>query len=167
MKPLYVMLIGLPGSGKSTLAHEIMERLPERNWHLVSSDDYIDRIAAERGSTYDAVFKDTIDAATKDMNERRQVALNERRNIIHDQTNLTAKSRARKFASVPNDYLRVGILCEVSPEERARRMAERPGKAIPADVDARMVTELQAPTLTEFTEIGLTDNWVDLLGRAP
>jgi adenylate kinase family enzyme len=101
MKPLYVMLIGLPGSGKSTLAKVIQAAHPGANWHVVSTDDYIEAEAAKRGTTYDAVFKETIDEATTRMNVLRGEAMAARRNIIHDQTNLTIKSRARKLAGIP------------------------------------------------------------------
>src|ERR1700733_3311757 len=110
MKPLYIMLIGLPASGKTTLARKIAKEYPGRYWHFVSTDDYIETVAADSGTTYDAVFKEGIDAATKDMNEQRAEALRLRHDIIHDQTNLTVKSRARKLASIPGDYLRIGIV---------------------------------------------------------
>ena len=166
MKPLYVMLIGLPASGKTTLAHKIVAELPQCDWHVVSTDDYIEDAATAAGSTYDAVFKDTIEAATKDMNERRQFAINLRRNIIHDQTNLTAKSRARKFASVPNNYLRIGIVCDAPTLTRAARLAARPGKVIPADVDAKMIADFQAPSVPdEFTVLALAEHWREALER--
>lgn len=161
MKPVYLMLVGLPASGKTTLARQIVAAFPTRSWHIVSTDDYIEDQATRAGSTYDAVFKDAIDAATKEMNASRTVALSQGRSIIHDQTNLTVKSRARKFASVPDAYLRIGILCD-SPH-RASRLAARSGKTIPSEIDAKMVADFQPISADEFSVIATGEFWREAL----
>src|ERR1700677_2451166 len=132
------MLIGLPASGKTTLAGKIVRRYPAANWAILSTDTYIEMEAARLGLSYNAAFPDAINAATQDMKAVRATALSTRRNIVHDQTNLTTKSRARKLADIPSDYVKVGLLCDVSQLERQNRLASRPGKAIPTDVDAKM-----------------------------
>lgn len=163
MSPIYIMLVGLPASGKSTLVQEIINTLPKMDWHVVSTDDYIDAHAEKIGSTYNAVFDDMIDAATKSMNEGRQSAINARRNIIHDQTNLTAKSRAKKFASVPSCYVRVGIICAVPEMIRTSRLASRPGKTIPADINARMIADYQPISTGEFSVVTTANNWLEAI----
>ena len=50
-KPFAVMMIGLPGSGKSTW---IKANLP--GVKVLSTDDFIDQYAAEKGKTYSEVF---------------------------------------------------------------------------------------------------------------
>lgn len=163
MSPMYVMMIGLPGSGKTTVAREIVRTFPSCDWCVLSTDDFIGLCAEGNGITYDAAFHDMIGAATANMNACREEALRLRRNIIHDQTNLTAKSRARKFAPVPNDYVRVGIVCEIAPEVRMLRMDARPGKAIPPEIDARMMGDFQAPGTDEFPILAMAESWREAL----
>lgn len=115
------------------------------------------------GTTYDAVFQDLIDVATKEMNGARQAALSMGRCVLHDQTNLTVRSRGKKLASVPKKYLTIGVFCEVDPIERARRAAERTGKAIPADVDLRMVKSCQFWSDGEFDLMYNADECIEAL----
>ena len=163
MKPLYVMLVGLPASGKSTLAREIVAQYPAAGWHMISTDDFIEVEAQKRGASYDAVFKDVIDAATKDMNERRAYSLGLHGNIIHDQTNLTVKSRARKLEGIPTDYVKIGLFCDCGDMERRQRLAARPGKAIPEDVDAAMRLSLAPISTGEFDVIAVADRYLWVL----
>lgn len=153
MKPLYVMLIGLPASGKSTLCREILKMYPDKNWYVVSTDAFIEAEAVARGATYDAIFAETIDAATKEMNAERQAALSSGRNILHDQTNLTKKSRTRKLVSVPKTYCKIAILVYADPEERVNRLASRPDKSISAEIDQKMADSFEWPSHKEFDEI--------------
>lgn len=163
MRPIYIMLIGLPASGKSTLAARIRRQYPDVQWWKISTDDYIDAEAANRGLTYTEVFKDTIDAATKHASARRTFALGLHGNIIHDQTNLTIKSRARKLIDIPPAYIKVGILCDALEMMRRQRLLDRPGKVIPDDIDARMRAELALPSTPEFDAVGTAANWQWLL----
>jgi len=163
MKPLYVMLIGLPASGKTTLARQIVKTFYNDTWCVLSTDDFVELSAKRQGKTYDEVFPQAIDFAISTMNERLSYALDRRHNIIHDQTNLTVKSRARKLASIPRDYIPIAIVCETSSTERAERLASRPGKTIPREVDAEMVKNFQAPTVNEFNVIATDDNWQPIL----
>ena len=163
MRPLYVMLIGLPASGKTTLRQKIIDAFPLANWHVVSSDDHIDIAAANRGQTYSEIFQDVIGEATALMSANRAVSLAVRANIIHDQTNLTTKSRERKLADVPEDYIKIGLLCDAPEMQRRERMAARPGKPIPATVSAQMLADIAPPTTKEFDEIATAECWREFL----
>ena len=148
-RPLYIMLIGLPGSGKSYLAEQIFAAFTDRLWCWISTDNYVDQVAEAAKKTYSEVFAQVIDGATQAANADRKLGFKLRENIVHDQTNLTVSSRAKKLASVPKGYAKIGIWCQVSEPMRQARLAERPGKVIPQDVDKRMVASLEQPTLAE------------------
>ena len=164
MKPLYIMMIGLPGSGKSNTVSQIIAAYPKIRWWRISTDEYIDREAEARGLTYNDVFQDCIDQATKIMNRRRTIAMDARERIIHDQTNLTITSRAKKLASIPRDYVTIGVFCDVDERTRQTRLTERPGKAIPEHVDRNMYRTMQRPTTDEFDYVRTQDNWSVTVG---
>jgi cytidylate kinase len=152
MRPMYIMLVGLPGSGKSHLVKEIQLKFSSVSWWVVSTDDYIEGVAKDGGLTYNEVFKDNIDIATKSMNVMREIVLENRCNIIHDQTNLTAKSRAKKLVDIPKEYVKIAIWCQVDEAVRQERLSNRPGKIIPKHVDSQMVSSVEQPRLAEGFE---------------
>jgi len=76
------------------------------------------------------------------------------KDVIWDQTNLTAKSRAAKLKMLP-DYYKIAVVFKTpDAEEHARRLASRPGKSIPEGVLRSMAANLELPTEAEgFQEI--------------
>jgi predicted kinase len=82
------------------------------------------------------------------------VAREMNRNIIWDQTSTTVKSRAKKFAMLP-DYEHIAVVFK-TPEhkELMSRLMSRPGKDIPDHVIASMIASWEDPTEEEgFKEI--------------
>ena len=147
MATLY-MLVGVPGSGKTTWI-----RNNKHDAVVLSTDDYIEKIAAKQGKTYSEVFKDTIGDATDQMEKDLIQALRNERDIIWDQTNLTAKSRKSKLSRIPKSYKKVGVYFSV-PQDLRDRLASRPGKVIPEPVIISMINQLQPPTKEEgFDEV--------------
>lgn len=147
------MLIGVPGSGKSTwVARQNFDWIRTR---IISTDNIIDRRAQELGNTYSEVFNDFIKDATNQMNRDLTQAIANGDDLLWDQTNLTAKSRASKLVKIPKNYHKVAVYFSTPDEqELMRRLANRPGKTIPAKVVANMVLQLQPPTKAEgFDEI--------------
>lgn len=144
--PTLYMLIGVPGSGKSTWRHAN----PLPGAVVISTDDYIDHVAAERGITYSEAFKDHIKAATRLADQRAAIAFRDGRDVVWDQTNLTRKSRAPKLAMVPDEYEKVAVFFPTPDEaELKRRLDSRPGKTIPPHIVLGMVSTLQEPTEAE------------------
>lgn len=139
------MLIGVPGSGKSTWRNRI-----STDAVVLSTDDRIDAIAAAEGKTYTEVFKDNIAAAEKAMYQDAMRAFASGQDVIWDQTNLTAKSRAKKLIIVPDDYEKIAVYFPTpEPDELKRRLDSRPGKTIPANIVMGMISTLQPPTKEE------------------
>jgi predicted kinase len=146
--PTYTMLIGVPGAGKSSwLAKQAIDWT---NTVLASTDNIIEHRAHEQGKTYSEVFKKEIKAATREMARMIHDALDNGLNVIHDQTNVTVKSRADKLSMVPDTYRKVAVFFPTPPQaELARRLASRPGKMIPVNVVMGMVSQLEMPSEAE------------------
>lgn len=151
--PTYTMLVGMPGSGKSTwLAHAHID------WSrtiVASTDNIIELRAREQGKTYSEVFQAEIKSATQQMNQTIQKAFAQGLNVILDQTNVSAKTRAAKLAQVPDNYRKVAVFFPTPPDaELKRRLENRPGKTIPQNVIMGMKSQLEMPSESEgFDEV--------------
>jgi predicted kinase len=146
--PTYTMLVGVPGAGKSAwLAKQRID------WHdtiVASTDNIIELRAREQGKTYSEVFQKEIKGATQQMNQMIQNALAQGLNVVHDQTNVSAKARAVKLAQVPDTYRKVAVFFPTPPDaELKRRLENRPGKTIPMNVVLAMKSQLEMPSEAE------------------
>ena len=149
--PKCYQLVGVPASGKSTW-------MDNQDWALtcarVSTDKWVEIYAKEVGRTYSEVFTDFMPTAVDLMAKEVVVARDMNRDIIWDQTSTTVKSRAKKFAMLP-DYEHIAVVFK-TPEhtELMRRLMSRPGKEIPDHVIASMIASWEEPTLEEgFSQI--------------
>lgn len=142
------MLIGVPGSGKSTWIANLNEDMS--NTVVISSDNIIERRAAEQGLTYSDVFQNEIKSATAEMNQNLKAAIAQGKNVIWDQTNLTAKNRKSKLAMFPEEYVKIAVFFPTPDnDEWQRRLANRPGKVIPNNILLGMNSQLEQPSLKE------------------
>ena len=143
--PTFYMLIGVPASGKTT-----WRKANAGHAEIISTDDIIDHRAATLGVTYNDVFKDTIKEATKLANKHAIEAFNADLDVVHDQTNITKKSRASKLAMVPKHYHKTAVFFATPPEEEwQRRLNSRQGKSIPTHILDSMVEMLEMPDASE------------------
>lgn len=151
--PTYTMLIGVPGSGKSTWLTK--QPIDCNCTIIVSTDNFIEMKATASGKTYSEVFKNEIKAATRQMNQVIEDALAKGLDIIHDQTNVTAKARKNKLDQIPNGYRKVAIFFATPDRaELQRRLDGRPGKTIPYNIVMGMVSQIERPTADEgFDEV--------------
>jgi hypothetical protein len=122
----------------------------------VSTDKWVEIYAKEVGKTYSEVFVDFMPTAVDLMAKEVVVAREMDRDIIWDQTSTTVKSRAKKFAMLP-DYYHIAVVFR-TPEhtELMRRLMSRwdDGKIIPEHVVASMIASWEDPTEEEgFKEI--------------
>lgn len=152
MRPVYIMLVGLPGSGKSTLRSHIVERWGSQIVPL-STDDWIESLVKGSNLTYNDVFAQSIKGANNVLCNIRQMAMTEGADMIHDQTSLSSKRRRGNLLQVRRGYTKIGILCQCSEDDRQRRLAGRPGKIIPPNVDQSMRDAYTPPTLEEGFDV--------------
>lgn len=149
--PKVYMLVGVPGSGKSTW---VANQDWAKDMPVVSSDRFIEEHAKQAGLTYNDVFKDYVKIATKLMENQVAICQANNMDFIWDQTNTSVKSRKGKLATI-SGYECIAVMFRTpEDEELARRLANRPGKAIPDAVISFMKDTLEEPTEEEgFTEI--------------
>lgn len=144
MDKICKILVGAPGCGKSTW-------IKEQEWVedtcVASTDDIIDNISDEYGFTYNQAFKDLIGFAEKVMWEDLRVAAEDGDPIIIDRTNMSRKSR-KKFIDFLSKYgykFEAVVFPNPDQDEWDRRLANRPGKTIPANVIRSMMASFQMP----------------------
>lgn len=132
--PHFQMLIGLPGSGKTTWFAE--QDLSDKNFVWISTDKFIERLAKQKGKTYNEVWKDNIKSATNQMVGELRTAINTNKDIIFDQTNLSIKSRRQKLQNIPSNYTKEAVIFLTSPEIIDIINVERKqfGRAIPQHI---------------------------------
>lgn len=144
-----IMLCGIPTCGKSTYVKNLLTQPQWKDAVVLSTDNYIEKVAEEQGKTYDDVFKSTISEATDFMWEQLKFAVFEGKNIVIDQTNLTPKTRKQKLARVPSDYRKRAVYFEISLKEALERNKHREGKCIPESVLKTMYHSFEIPNNTE------------------
>lgn len=141
----FYMLIGVPGAGKSTWIKQ-----HNHDAVVVSSDDYIEKQAAEKGTSYNSEFAGTIKAATAHATQTAKEAFANGRDVIWDQTNITRKSRAGKLQMVPKKYEKIAVFFPTPhPDIHDKRLASRPGKSIPNHILQGMIDMLEPPSKSE------------------
>jgi predicted kinase len=140
------VMVGLPGVGKSTYRKKNIT--PEVR--VLSTDDIIESMCAERGITYDQGFREFIEPATKLFNQQLGEALKNGEDVMVDRTNLSRKSRARLLSLVPKSYRKYAYYFPTpAGEEWRRRLDNRVGKHIPQAVLDDMSLSFVMPTIEE------------------
>ena len=147
----YIMLIGLPASGKSSWVADYVAKNPKRNFQVASSDDILEEKALLEGLDYNSSYRKNIGFAVKEMERRFKQYVKCGVNIIHDQTNLSVKSRNKHLAKV-KDYKKSAIVFTLTENEWRRRFEKRraeTGKDIPDFVIEKMAAGFEHPTKKE------------------
>lgn len=144
VRPEIVVMVGLPASGKSTLIKHNYS-----DYTLVSSDDYIEKIAASQNKTYGDVFKDAVGPAHTNMNATFRDAIQNNENIVWDQTNLTKRKRRSILSQIPSHYKKTCVVFDVPEDIRADRQKGRKNKSIPDHVVNSMRQSFEMPTKDE------------------
>lgn len=156
-KPTCVIMVGLPGCGKSTYRNKYLRELI-----ICSTDDYIEQYAAEKGLTYNDVFKSIVSEATTEMYNTMDICIRLNQSFVVDQTNLSVNKRASILRKLPSHYRKIAIVfnspfwgeCPLSVNEWQKRLASRSGKTIPMNVMNSMIDNYQHPSYNEaFDEI--------------
>jgi predicted kinase len=147
--PELVMLCGIPTCGKSTYVNKLKKLDYWKDAVVLSTDNYIEKIAQEHNTTYNEIFEDCISEATRQLELAFIESKDKGKNIIWDQTNLSVKARKKKLSKLPSFYPRGVIYFPISLEEALERNENREGKYIPKSVLKRMWHQFEIPTLEE------------------
>ena len=154
--PTAYILIGVPASGKSTWVEHYKEVYGFIR--VLSTDAYVETEAQHLGKTYSEIWKDTIVDAEKFLYLSLEAAIERNQNFIWDQTNLTAKSRAKKLDKIPANYRIIAVYFRTPDEkEHIRRLIDRPGKTIPMETIDNMIKTIEFPSFDE----GFDEIWVE------
>ena len=145
-----IMLCGIPTSGKSTYVEKLKKISYWKNAVVLSTDNYIEKIAQEHNTTYNEIFEDCITEATQQLELDFKTAVDDGRDIIYDQTNLSIKTRKKKLSKLPSYYHRGAVYFEISLEEALERNKHREGKFIPESILKRMYNQFEIPTTNEY-----------------
>lgn len=170
-RPSVVILVGLPASGKSTARAAAVASGAAKDSYHYSTDDEIDRYAAEVGMTYSEVFQDYVKAATEIADQGLEAALERKQNVLWDQTNMTVKKRRKIMNRFPKEY-RKECICILPPmnqqqeDELNRRLESRAGKDIPPFVMKSMRDSFQLPSQNEgFNRVMYFDIYGNMIDR--
>ena len=148
MKRFLYVMVGVPASGKTTYIKNNL-----KNCAIISSDDFIEKKAAEDNITYDEAFPKYVKEAARNIDVSVIEAIANSKNIVWDQTNLTAKKRMNNLKKFPSYYHKVALVFPI-PEDLEDRLNSRPGKNIPKHIMQSMIESFEEPTLLEgFDEI--------------
>ena len=145
------MLIGLPASGKTTWAVNYINQNPEKIFHVISSDAIIEEKALLHGLTYSFSHKEYIEVAIEELEHSFKKYLKNGVNIIHDQTNLSVKTR-KKYMDKVKGYKKTAVIFLPTEKKRQRRYELRKiktGKCVPEYVIKNMIDSLELPSEKE------------------
>lgn len=156
-KPEFIMMVGPPGSGKSTQITSILKNNIDKEYVVLSLDQYIEEYAKKNNISYSEAYRafDMKRSTTRLMNNLK-AAIKSRKNIIFDQTNMSVRSRAKKLSMLPKEYYKIAYVFEISRDDLERRLSKREqetGKFISPNVIDLMIDNYQEPTKSEFNKI--------------
>lgn len=152
--PFAIIMTGMPASGKTTIVNEMREgHSPETCPKILSTDDYIELLARESGTTYDQLWSTFIDDARKCMMAEFQETVAVRKSFIVDRTNVTQKSRRRFLAQLPKDYFKISLMVNVTRDVQAERLVQREGKFIQPDDIENLWERLEIPSIEEGFDV--------------
>lgn len=152
MKPVCVIMIGLPATGKSTIRESLI--VDQGNTFIYSTDDIVECMSAKEGLTYDEGFSKFISAADKQARQSLIYAIEAKMDVIWDQTNLRKKKRIKSVTRMKQAGYNVSYVSIQKPLEKdigewVKRLNGRNGKTIPNNIMVNMIETYEEPTLDE------------------
>lgn len=140
-----VFTIGIPGSGKTTWSKSISEKL---GIERVSSDDFIDKYAEDKGISYKQAFIDFgIKSAERNQEQKLKELIYHRKPFILDKTNMSMNSRHKSLKHIPSFYLRAACVFKITTDEFIEVNNQRKsfGRDIPETVVRNMLKSYEIP----------------------
>lgn len=155
-----IVLIGLPNSGKSTYIKDFLNNNKDKEYNVISLDNKI--MKKFPYLTYNEAFKKSreenlLEVFTKENNIEIQNCNRNSKNIIIDQTNLSKKSRRRKYNQInKKKYKIIAKVFLIEKNELKKRNIKRDkteNKTINTDILDLMIKNYNIPGFDEFDEI--------------
>ena len=122
--PVVYVMMGFPGSGKCYWAGLIQSE-HDLVGPIVSSDQYVERLCAECGKTYNEGFRDVIGKATKMLTKKVDWLTSTKQSFVWDQTNMTVAKRKRILDWIPKEYTKILVHVDTPIEVALKRNKER------------------------------------------
>ena len=153
--PTCTVMVGLPATGKSTIVSQIIDN--DSSVFVYSTDATIERIAKQTGKSYDELFLNHIESAQRWADNDLAEAVRSGRDVIWDQTNLSAKKRAKIINRIGESGYTANCICILPPDsdnisdrkEWESRLDGRQGKTVPLHVIRAMAHRYAIPTPSE------------------
>jgi predicted kinase len=154
-----IMLVGLSGSGKSTLINKLIIDNPQKDYKIISIDNYLSKGKLDYNSVnYKKEVKKAHTQSLKDI--KNYISNND--NVIIDMTNLSIETRRKKLSLFPSTkYKKIGIvlligLTQLEINLKLREKTNFNGKerkTISKDIINKQIKSFELPGLDEFDEL--------------
>lgn len=143
--PKLLMLVGIAGSGKDTFVKNVL------NHEVLSTDQYVQKIADESRKTFNEVFSESIDFATSQFNIKTMEMIKNKESFVWNQMNIFKKSRLKKLKRFPKDYEKICIYFDTPLDillqrNEVRRLTNR---HLRSNLIEKWYNELEVPTVDE------------------
>jgi len=152
-KPLFIAMVGMPGSGKSTVARILADMLREERGHcwISDTDSYIEQVAAQQGTCYQAIHRDPVHAkrATQAMWHTMLEAARQDVSVVLDRLNHRRKARKRALRTIGLTHFRCAVVMPTSDEEAWKRNERRCDRPVPWHNFLEMKETYEHPQLGE------------------
>lgn len=161
--PNFFLAVGLPYSGKSTYSRQ----LNSQNFIFLSTDEIITNISQRYSVTYGQSFKHLYDFAEMILNKTLEQAVQKENHIYWDQTNLSARTRAKRLARIPDTYRKICLSFEEPNDKLLEyRRNFRHDKIIDDEIYKKLKSQYEPPSLVEgFDQIWHLDPYGTVLEK--
>lgn len=143
--PKLLMLVGIAGSGKDTFVKNVL------NHEVLSTDQYIQKIADESRKTFNEVFSESIDFATSQFNIKTMEMIKNKESFVWNQMNIFKKSRLKKLKRFPKDYEKICIYFDTPLDVLLQRNEVRrlTNRHLRSNLIEKWYNQLEVPTVDE------------------
>ncbi len=157
--PTIFILVGLPATGKSTWVREYFKTCVTPTV-VASTDDILERFAAEDGTSYAVAHATRFKEAEKLFKQTIMDAAREGKDVIVDRTNVFPSARRKAILLVESStrltYRRVAVVFEQPEEVIRERLAVREaetGKHVPWSAIESMLEGHEEPRESDYHQI--------------
>lgn len=143
--PRVILLSGPPCSGKSTWVQNYINTT-DKEFHIISSDDLIDKMAMEYGCSYSELFEEAIKASIHVVKLKTKLALRLKGDVdvIIDSTNVNEKLRLEKVEKFKQAGFKTHLVYFVKPQPFLKnktlvKLRERNNSRLRSPLDTNLI----------------------------